>query len=100
MKTAVHPQWYPQAQVTCVCGNAFAVGSTRGEIRVEICYKCHPFFTGEAKYVDSMGRVERFQKKMTKASNTPYKKKSKTDQKADDSQPKTLREMLLDLQKK
>ena len=63
MKAEVHPQ-YHQAQVHCVCGNEFTVGSTAELIRVEVCNKCHPFFTGTQNIVDTAGQVERFQKRL------------------------------------
>lgn len=63
MKVEIHPEWYPEAQVTCVCGNAFTTGSTKAEIRVEICSRCHPFFTGEQRIVDTEGRVERIRRR-------------------------------------
>jgi large subunit ribosomal protein L31 len=62
MKAKIHPQ-YQEIDVTCVCGNKFKTGSTKREIRVEICSACHPFFTGTQKIVDTEGRVERFMKK-------------------------------------
>jgi len=63
MKAKIHPKYYDNAKVTCLCGNAFTVGSTMPEIRVEICGKCHPFYTGKQRIVDTMGRVERFKKR-------------------------------------
>ncbi len=63
MKKGIHPQYYEEATVKCACGNEFKVGSTKKEIRVEICSKCHPFFTGEMKFVDTEGRIEKFMKK-------------------------------------
>ncbi len=63
MKKGIHPEYYPDAVVRCACGNEFRVGSTKPEIRVEICSKCHPFFTGEMKFVDTEGRIEKFLKK-------------------------------------
>ncbi len=63
MKTDIHPTYYPQAQVTCACGNQFATRGTKPEIRVDICNACHPFFTGEQKFVDSAGRVDKFRKR-------------------------------------
>lgn len=63
MKTKVHPKYYDDAKVTCVCGNTFTVGSTKQELRVEVCSKCHPFYTGEQRIRDTMGRVERFRKR-------------------------------------
>ena len=62
MKEGIHPQYY-QATVTCNCGNTFMTGSTNKNIHVEICSKCHPFFTGKQKLVDSGGRVDKFNKK-------------------------------------
>lgn len=63
MKTNIHPNWYPETKVTCACGNSFITGSILPEIRVEICSACHPLFTGQARFVDTLGQVERFQKK-------------------------------------
>ncbi|MBI2021661.1 50S ribosomal protein L31 [Candidatus Daviesbacteria bacterium] len=63
MKQGVHPNWYPEAKVTCACGSTFVTGSTLESIRVEICSKCHPLFTGQQKFVDTLGQVERFQRK-------------------------------------
>ncbi|WP_038056704.1 50S ribosomal protein L31 [Thermodesulfobacterium hydrogeniphilum] len=63
MKKGIHPEYYPNAVVRCACGNEFTVGSTKPEIKVEICSKCHPFFTGEMKFVDTEGRIEKFMKK-------------------------------------
>ncbi|MBW1788018.1 MAG: 50S ribosomal protein L31 [Deltaproteobacteria bacterium] len=65
MKNGIHPE-YHNAKVSCACGNEFEVGSTVKEISVEICSKCHPFFTGKQKLVDSAGRVERFKRKYAK----------------------------------
>lgn len=65
MKTDIHPK-YIQTTVTCVCGNVIEVGSTKPDIRVEICSQCHPFFTGKQKLVDTAGRIERFRKKYAK----------------------------------
>ncbi len=62
MKPDIHPQ-YHMTQVRCACGNEFVTGSTRETIRVEICSKCHPFFTGKQELMDTAGRVERFRRK-------------------------------------
>lgn len=101
MKPNIHPRWYPQAQVVCGCGNMFTVGSTRESIRVEICSKCHPFFTGEMRYVDAMGRVEKFQQKQKRAKEVAAKisAKKKVKEKKEKRQPKTLKEMLMELKK-
>ena len=63
MKADIHPQYYVDATVTCVCGHTFQTGSTLKEIRVDICSNCHPFYTGKQKMVDSGGRVDKFRKK-------------------------------------
>lgn len=60
MKAQIHPVWYPDAKVTCACGNTFTVGASVPEIRVEVCYNCHPFYTGTMKFVDTAGRVDAF----------------------------------------
>jgi large subunit ribosomal protein L31 len=62
MKADIHPK-YEECHVTCGCGNKFTTRSTKKNISVEICSACHPFFTGKMKYVDTTGRVEKFQKK-------------------------------------
>ena len=62
MREGIHPEYY-QATVTCNCGNTFVTGSTKQEIHVEICSKCHPFFTGQQKAVSARGRVDKFNKK-------------------------------------
>lgn len=63
MKKGIHPTYYHDAVVKCACGNTFVTGSTKKELRVEICSKCHPLFTGQQKLIDSGGRVERFKRK-------------------------------------
>ena len=63
MKTEIHPTYYPEAQVTCSCGNTWTVGATRPTIKVEVCSACHPFFTGEQRIVDTEGRVERLRRR-------------------------------------
>ena len=63
MKDKIHPQYYTDAQVVCACGNSFTTGSTRKLMKVEVCSKCHPFFTGERRMMDITGRVERFKRR-------------------------------------
>ncbi|MDI6853875.1 MAG: 50S ribosomal protein L31 [Deltaproteobacteria bacterium] len=65
MKKDIHPKFH-ETKVRCACGNEFTTGSTKEAIRVEICSKCHPFFTGKQKLVDTAGRVERFRRKYAK----------------------------------
>lgn len=67
MKADIHPNWYPEAKVSCVCGNSFITGSTVPEIRVEICAACHPLFTGQQKFIDTQGQVEKFTKTKAQA---------------------------------
>ena len=57
MKEAIHPDFYPEAKVFCACGNSWIVGSTKPEIRTDVCSECHPFYTGKQKYVDTAGRL-------------------------------------------
>ncbi len=63
MKTAIHPQYFQDAVVTCSCGNTFTTGSTKKDLKIEVCSKCHPFFTGEQRIVDTEGRVDRLKKR-------------------------------------
>lgn len=64
MKAKIHPTWYPEAKVTCACGNTFTTGATLPEMRVEVCEVCHPFYTGQMKFLDAAGRVDAFRSKM------------------------------------
>ena len=64
MKAEIHPTYYTEAKVTCACGNTWTTGSTKAEISTDVCSKCHPFFTGEQRIVDTEGQVERFYKKI------------------------------------
>jgi large subunit ribosomal protein L31 len=68
MKNDIHPK-YNKIVATCACGNEVELGSTNGEIKVEICSACHPFFTGKQKLIDTAGRVEKFMKKYEKHYN-------------------------------
>jgi len=63
MKAKIHPKYFYDAKVTCACGNSFMTGATKQLIKVEICSKCHPFFTGEQRIMDTAGRVERFKRR-------------------------------------
>ncbi len=63
MKDKIHLQYYDDAQVLCSCGNSFTTGSISKELKVEVCSKCHPFFTGERRMMDTGGRVERFKRR-------------------------------------
>jgi large subunit ribosomal protein L31 len=68
-KQGIHPA-YVMTKVTCACGNVFDTASTRGSFNVEICYACHPFYTGKQKLMDTAGRIDRFQKKYGRAEKT------------------------------
>lgn len=67
MKAETHPTYFAEANVTCVCGRAFKVGSTQEKINVEICSACHPFYTGNEKILDTAGRVEKFKQRRAAA---------------------------------
>ncbi len=100
MKQGIHPQYHEDTKVICVCGNTFTTGSTLTEIRVEVCSKCHPFFTGEMKFVDTLGRVEKFQKKLEKAKKIKEVQVAKKVEEAKKpARPESLKEMI-DLAKK
>ena len=71
MKANIHPVYHDDCQVTCACGNKFTTGSTLTKIDVEVCSKCHPFFTGQLKFVDIKGRIDKF--KETLAKGVTYK---------------------------
>ena len=64
MKTGIHPKYYPNATVTCSCGNTWTTGSTHEAIHTDMCSQCHPFYTGEQRMVDTEGQVDRFYKKL------------------------------------
>ena len=68
MKAKIHPTWFPEAKVICGCGNTFVTGATVPEIHVEVCSNCHPFYTGQMKFLDIAGRVDAFKAKMAGAS--------------------------------
>ncbi len=63
MKEKIHPTYYSDAKVVCSCGNSFTTGATKELLKVELCSKCHPFFTGEQRIVDTAGRIERFRRR-------------------------------------
>ncbi len=78
MKEKIHPTWYPEAHVHCACGSTFTTGSTVKDISVEICSQCHPLFTGQQKFIDTAGRVDKFNQRMAAAE----KKKSEAAERA------------------
>jgi len=99
MKTSIHPKYYPEAKITCACGNTFIAGATKEELKVEICSKCHPFYTGQMKYIDTAGRVEAFRAKRKGASGKVVSKKEKRQMKKmkkikeDRERPESLTEL-------
>ena len=87
VKTQGHPKWYPDAQVNCACGATFTAGSTRPSISVEVCSNCHPLWTGQQKFLDTAGRVEKFNQRAAmatqkKAEAAERKKKKAADEAA------------------
>lgn len=96
MKANVHPKFFDNAKVVCICGNQFTTGSTQESMHVELCYKCHPFYTGEQRFVDSGSLIQKFQRKQKKASEYQATNKKKVEEKKKKaSGPKSLREMLM-----
>ena len=70
MKKEIHPEYFDNATITCACGAKYKVGSTRKEAKIAICAKCHPFFTGKQKFVDTEGRVDRFRRRYQLSENS------------------------------
>ena len=99
MKTGFHPQYFDDCKISCICGNTMTTGATVPEIRVEICSKCHPFYTGEMKYVDTLGRVEKFQKRQQVAKTHKEQIVKKVIEKEERIRPESLKAMF-DLVKK
>lgn len=98
MKQGIHPTYFEDAQVVCACGNTFTTRSTKQTITVDVCARCHPYFTGEHRFIDTKGRVEHFQNKQkiaaemrAKLSNT---KKSKQKAGIVEGEAKSLKELL------
>ena len=91
MKEGIHPKYYPEAKVICACGNTWTTGSTKPEIRVDICSNCHPFYTGEQRIVDTEGQVDRFYKRLEV--RTEYKKKKESKAASQTSPARPLAEL-------
>jgi len=77
MKKDIHPKYFPNAKVHCACGASFEVGSTKEMIETEVCFKCHPFYTGKEKIIDKEGRVEKFKARLAKKKEVKKKVKKK-----------------------
>lgn len=102
MKANIHPKWNNDAVVTCSCGNSFNTGSTNKAITVDICSACHPFFTGEMKFVDRQGRVDKFMVKMRLAEEkkkAAVAKKAKVVKEDQKSYQEILRDQRAELKK-
>lgn len=69
MKKDIHPEYYPEATITCACGASWTTGATKPELRLDICSNCHPFYTGEQRIVDTEGQVDRFYKRLEARQN-------------------------------
>lgn len=86
MREKIHPKYFENATVTCSCGNTWTTGSTRQHITTDVCFKCHPFFTGEQRIVDTEGQVDRFIKRLEKRQetvvDTTKKKKTRKEKQA------------------
>jgi large subunit ribosomal protein L31 len=106
MKAQIHPQWNSETAVTCACGTKFSFGSTLNEISVEICSHCHPFYTGQMKFVDTKGRVEAFRSKQAAAQSGLLSKNArramKRTQRIDEEEqrPESLSELRKEFKKK
>ena len=87
MKNDIHPTYYPDAKVTCACGESWTVGSTQEEIRVDICSACHPFFTGEQRIVDTEGQVDRFYKRLEARQRYISEKEERESEKVSPNRP-------------
>jgi large subunit ribosomal protein L31 len=77
MKANIHPKYYPKAKVACACGNTFEVGATMPEVAVDVCSACHPFYTGQMKYLDAAGRVDAFKARQKNAAKKVVSKGEK-----------------------
>lgn len=66
MKKDIHPKYHEKTKVNCACGASFDIGSTKEAVETEVCFKCHPFYTGKEKIIDTAGRVEKFRKRVAK----------------------------------
>lgn len=81
MKADIHPTYYPNARITCSCGNSWTTGATKPEIRTDVCYNCHPFYTGEQRIIDTEGQVDRFYKRLQARQEHVAAEKARSEQK-------------------
>jgi large subunit ribosomal protein L31 len=82
VKTKIHPKWHADAKVTCACGATFSTGSTLPNISVEVCSNCHPLYTGQQKFLDTAGRVDKFNQRVAQAQAKQAEAKARKDKKA------------------
>jgi large subunit ribosomal protein L31 len=98
MQSSIHPAYNASATVVCSCGNTFVTGSVKDEIRVEICSACHPVYTGVKRFVDTLGRVDKFilaqNAAAQKQAAVQSKKQSKKQETTKSNAPRTIKEML------
>ncbi len=81
MKQGIHPKYFDECQINCACGNKFTTGSTLEKIDVEVCSQCHPFFTGQQKFVDIKGRIDKFNEKVVQGKKYATAKATKKEAK-------------------
>ncbi len=101
MKASIHPQYNESVTVTCSCGNTFVTGSTKDKIHVDLCYMCHPFYTGTQKLVDTEGKVEKFtrRRKVAQEKQQVVIAKKKSEEKDRAERPSTLADMVAAIRK-
>ena len=95
MKKEIHPNYFPECKVSCVCGNTFTTGSTEKEIKVELCSDCHPFYTGKQKLVDSARRVEKFETKLKTSGEVSKDKKGKKTKREERAKERAKKEVVV-----
>jgi large subunit ribosomal protein L31 len=95
MKKEIHPEYFENAQVICACGYKFTTGSTKKEIKVELCSQCHPFYTGKQKLVDSARRVEKYSSKLSAQEKASKERKGKKVKRAIRDKSKDKKEVIV-----
>lgn len=85
MKSKIHPKWFADAKVTCACGSQFTTGSTLPQINVEVCSHCHPLYTGQQKFLDTAGRVDKFNQRVAQAQVKQAAAKARKAKKAEEA---------------
>ena len=98
MKQNLHPQWTHQCNVTCSCGNQFVTGASVDHLEVDICSACHPFFTGEMRFVDRQGRVEKFMKRRATAEKISDQRKPRAKRSSKQEANKSYKQILQEQQ--